>query len=195
MSNLIYGVGISTKGKYKRSQDGKGTKWYKMWCGMLERCYCPVRHISDPSYKGCSVDPRFHRFQDFMEWVVIQIGFLDCDSHLDKDLLFKGNKIYGPDTCVLLNFDLNMLLTKRNASRGKYPIGVTFHKASNKFRARVRKEGVDVHLGGFMDIESAFKAHKEAKESHMKDMAAKYKDVIDPRAYFALMNYTVSITD
>ena len=37
--------------------------------------------------------------------------------------------------------------------------------------------------------------YKQAKESFIKEQAEKYKSQIDPRAYEALMNYQVEITD
>ena len=49
---------------------------------------------------------------------------------------------------------------------------------------------------GFFNTElEAFKAYKQAKESFVKEQANKFKSQIDPRAYEALMNYTVEITD
>ena len=41
----------------------------------------------------------------------------------------------------------------------------------------------------------AFRAYKEAKESYIKDLAYKYRHQIDVRAYNALMNYQVEVTD
>ena len=41
----------------------------------------------------------------------------------------------------------------------------------------------------------AFNAYKKAKESFVKEQAEKWKGKIDPRAYEALMNYQVEITD
>ena len=41
----------------------------------------------------------------------------------------------------------------------------------------------------------AFNAYKEAKESFVKEQANKWKGKIDERAYQALINYTVEITD
>ena len=41
----------------------------------------------------------------------------------------------------------------------------------------------------------AFNAYKEAKESFIKEQANKWKSQIDERAYQALINYTVEITD
>ena len=41
----------------------------------------------------------------------------------------------------------------------------------------------------------AFNAYKKAKENYLKELANKWKGKIDPRAYEALMNYEVEITD
>ena len=40
-----------------------------------------------------------------------------------------------------------------------------------------------------------FNAYKEAKENHLRELANKWKGKIDERAYQALINYTVEITD
>ena len=55
---------------------------------------------------------------------------------------------------------------------------------------------VNVTTQGFFDTElEAFNVYKTAKESYLKEQAEKYKSQIDPRAYNALMNYTVEIDD
>ena len=41
----------------------------------------------------------------------------------------------------------------------------------------------------------AFNAYKQAKEAHLKELAAKWKSQIDERAYLALINYEVHIDD
>ena len=51
------------------------------------------------------------------------------------------------------------------------------------------------HLGYFNTELEAFKAYKQAKESFVKEQANKWKSQIDPRAYNALINYQVDITD
>ena len=50
-------------------------------------------------------------------------------------------------------------------------------------------------LGIFKTEIEAFNAYKKAKESFVKEQADKWKDQIDERAYEALMNYEVNITD
>ena len=54
-----------------------------------------------------------------------------------------------------------------------------------------KNKGKQEHLGLFNTELEAFNAYKEAKESFIKEQAEKWKGKIDPRAYEALMNYTV----
>ena len=100
-----------------------------------------------------------------------QIGFNSLDEegrcfHLDKDILVKGNKLYSEDTCSFVPAEINTLFCKANKTRGRYNT-----------------------------IEEAFLAYKQAKEAYIKELANKWKDVIDPRVYEALMDYQVEITD
>ena len=51
------------------------------------------------------------------------------------------------------------------------------------------------HLGSFNTEIEAFNAYKTAKEAFIKEQANKWKGKIDERAYNALMNCQVEITD
>ena len=132
--------------------------------------------------------------------VYSQIGFGNDGNgspfQLDKDLLVKGNKVYNEFTCVFIPREINQLLVKRTASRGEHLIGVCWNKANKAFVATVRKnKGKREHLGCFNTEIEAFNAYKEAKEIYIKELAEKWKGQIDERAYNALMNYQVEITD
>ena len=97
---------------------------------------------------------------------------------------------------IFIPNEINLLLIKREASRGKHLIGVYWHNASRAFKAQVSKSaGKQEHLGYFKTEIEAFKAYKQAKESFIKEQANKFKSQIDPRAYNALMNYQVEVTD
>ena len=62
--------------------------------------------------------------------------------------------------------------------------------------ARVNmNKGKYEHLGSFNAEIEAFNAYKTAKEAFVKEQASKWKGKIDDRAYNALMNYQVEITD
>ncbi len=167
---------------------------------MLERCYSDSYKKKHLTYQGCEVSENFKSYEYFYEWCNQQVGF-DNDGngnpfHLDKDLLVKGNKIYSEDSCVFIPVEINSLLVKRENMRGKYLIGVYWCNTKKVFVAQVSKnKGKSEYLGSFNTEIEAFKAYKEAKEVFVKEQANKFKSQIDDRAYNALMNYTVEITD
>lgn len=87
-------------------------------------------------------------------------------------------------------------MVKCTASRGKHLIGVHWSNTNKAFVAKVSKnKGKPEHLGYFKTEIEAFKAYKKAKETFIKELANKWKGKIDDRAYNALINYTVDITD
>lgn len=192
MVKLVQGVGINDR-SYRAWINGKSVKEYMLWTGMLERCYSTKYQEGEPTYIGCTVSDMFKHYKYFFEWCQNQIGFNIAEYQLDKDLLLKHNKIYSEDNCVFIPKNINVLLIKSNATRGALPLGVTFK--DNKFRSRCSVNGKEKHLGTFNTPELAFQAYKEFKEAHIKELAEKYKDTIDPRAYQALINYEVSIDD
>ena len=191
----VYGVGIVGT-KYPISEGGVLTKEYGLWNNMLQRCYYDTYKKKYQTYKDCEVSENFKSYEYFYEWCNQQIGFDNEGWHLDKDLLIKGGKVYSENTCVFLPREINTLLTKSTASRGEYLIGVCWNKTNKAFRARVSKnKGKQEHLGYFSTELEAFNVYKVAKESFIKEQANKFKSQIDPRAYEALMKYTVEITD
>ena len=147
----------------------------------------------DKSYLGCSVHQDWQSDDLFQEWITKQVGWNREGWELDKDILVKGNKVYGPDTCCFVPLKINVLFTKSNAARGNYPIGVK--RSGNKFVASIGGTKSRKHLGTFSTQEEAFFAYKEAKEERIQQLAKEYKDLLDPRVYEALMKYEVEITD
>ena len=191
----VYGVGISGT-KYLIRVNGILTKEYELWIDMLQRCYSTTLKKQRPTYIGCEVSDNFKSYEYFYEWCHKQIGFSNKNWQLDKDLLIKGNKVYSESTCVFIPQEINKVLVKREASRGEHLIGVSWNKKASAFVARVNKsKGGRECLGYFKTELEAFNAYKKAKESFVKEQANKWKGKIDDRAYEALMNYTVEITD
>ena len=194
-SPSVYGVGaLGTK--YPAKINGVITKEYDLWHNMLKRCYSDSLKKRYPTYIDCEVSDKFKSYEYFYEWCHKQVGFSNKDWHLDKDLLVKGNKVYSENTCIFLPQEVNTLLTKCTATRGKHLIGVNWSETANAFVAQVRKnKGKREYLGCFNTELEAFKAYKKAKESFIKEQANNWKSQIDDRAYEALMNYTVNIDD
>ena len=194
-SPSVYGVGI-TGTKYPITIDGVKTKEYGLWKSMLVRCYSESFKKKQPTYEGCEVSDNFKSFEYFYEWCNKQVGFGNQDWQLDKDLLIKGNKVYSENTCVFIPKEINSMLIKGDKKRGEYLIGVCWHKKDKAFIAQVNKnKGKQEYLGFFKTELEAFNAYKKAKESFVKEQANQWKDKIDERAYNALINYQVEITD
>jgi len=185
----VFGMGYLGEGKYRTKVNGETTKSYSTWQSMIQRCYSEKSLKKRPSYIGCSVDERWHNYQVFAKWYE-ENQIEDCD--LDKDIIVKWNKIYSPETCVFVPHEINTSLTKRD-KKTDLPIGIV--KKKNRFQARLNKGDMRIYLGLFRTIEEAFQVYKIAKESYIKELAEKWKSVITPECYNALMNYKVEITD
>ena len=194
-SPSVFGIGI-TGTKYPIRVNGVRTKEYMLWYSMLTRCYSDIIKKKHPTYEGCEVSDNFKSYEYFYEWCHNQIGFDNQEWQLDKDLLIKGNKVYSESTCIFIPSEINLLLVKREASRGEYLIGVSWYNTNKVFVSRVNKnKGKQEYLGCFKTELEAFNAYKVAKEAFVKEQANKWKGKIDDKAYNALMNYEVEITD
>lgn len=194
----VYGVGII--GDSVIRYEGKLDKAYVIWSNMLKRCYDTSFIKSRPTYKDCIVSEHFKYLENFKVWCNKQVGFGCTDEfsrpfELDKDILIKGNKVYSEDTCCFVPKEINSLILKRDNDRGFCKIGVSFHKQSGKYKATLNMFSCNTHLGVFNTEQEAFLAYKQAKESHIKTLAVKWKSDIDKRVFEKLMTYEVSIDD
>lgn len=196
MSKLVYGVGINDKTR-TAFVDGKNVKEYVLWKDMLKRCFSEKYQTRRPTYIGCSVSDNFLNYSYFYDWCQEQIGFgnIDekgCSWHLDKDLLFVGNKVYSENTCVFVPHEINSFFVDCGASRGDYPLGVYFDKRECKFKAQCNVNGKKQYLGLFNTPQEAFSAYKPFKEALCKQLALKWQSEIDTRLFNAMINWTVN---
>lgn len=187
---LIAKVGCNSKGKHKSFENGKHTKAYSVWRDMLRRCYDPNFQAKHPTYIGCTVDERWHDYQDFAEWHYNH-DYSHEGFELDKDLLILDNKNYSPETCCFVPRELNVLLTNNGTTRGEYPQGVCWHKKDKKYQATMCANGKTRYLGSFDCPQKAHQAYVLAKEFHVKKKALEWKYRIEDRVFNALMAWRV----
>lgn len=134
---------------------------YQSWQRMLERGYSD-RYKNRPTYKDAAAVAEWHFFPTFREWALSN-GF-DASLELDKDLLVKGNKIYGPETCAYIPKWLNQSLSSQQTKRGAWPMGVSYrqpkspmHNELNKpYLVYIKIDSENVYAGSFSD---PFEAH------------------------------------
>lgn len=192
----VYGKGYLGEGKYVAKINKKSTKEYCDWVGMLKRCYDIERHKKYPTYKNCEVIDEWLNFQNFARWREENYYEINGEKMaLDKDIIYKDNKIYSPQTCVFVPERINSLFTKADAIRGNYPIGVTYHKRDKVYEAKLSHGKSRIYLGRYNTIEEAFQSYKIAKESLIKEVADEYKLYIPQKLYEAMYRYEVEIDD
>ena len=120
---------------------------------------------------------------------------------LDKDILFKGNKIYSSDNCIFVPQTINKLFIKRQNNRGESAIGTSYHKRDKKYQAYCSIINPETgkskfkYLGYYETELEAFEVYKYYKEKNIKEVANYYKEQIPSELYNGLYNYIVEITD
>lgn len=186
------GLGFIGVGEYN-SKDHKVA--YAKWRAMLQRCINPIADKSTESYVECEVCNEWMNFQNFAKWYYE--NEYHCNNEplcVDKDILIHGNKIYSPNTCILVPQRINLLFIKELKRRGDLPIGVQKHTNGGYTSLLSTYEGKK-YLGYFYDTNLAFATYKKAKEKYIKEVADSYKNIIPQKVYEAIINYRIEITD
>lgn len=157
----VFGVGINDADYQVQPRvNGKTVVcgYYSVWYSMLRRCYSKVYQKAKPTYIGCSVVPEWLSFMTFRAWMKQQ----DWEGkQLDKDLLYDGNKIYGPEFCLFISREVNLFLSDRKSTNQNLPVGVQLAK-SGKYIASssdgTRKS--QKYLGRFHTAEEASQVYR-----------------------------------
>ena len=193
----VLGVGYYGVGKYKsRGKDKKKTIGYKYWYYMLERCYDPYELNKSPTYIDVYVCDEWLCFQNFAEWFYKNYYEVEGEKmRLDKDILIKGNKVYSPDTCMIVPERINGLFVKQQRHRGKLPIGVCERKKVLEVNCSTLKKQEYLGIFPLSEPFHAFYTYKIFKENYIKQVADEYKDLIPKKLYEALYKYEVEIND
>jgi hypothetical protein len=177
--------GYLGEGKYQAKPNGKNTKEYSIWGALFKRCYCnESQRYRYPAYEGCSVCKEWHNFQLFAKWYEDSWYQVDDERmHIDKDILIKGNKIYSPDTCLLVPQRINMLFQTK-ARKDDLPTGV-WKNINGKYVSSYNGN----HIGVFETVAEAADAHDFEMRIHIRGVAEEYKDKIPKKLYDALIEY------
>lgn len=194
----LFGVGIVGVGHECNKE-----KEYITWHSMLYRCYPGNSKGKFPTYENCTVCDEFLHYPNFYNWIKGQENYEAWNNNsrfnLDKDIIRKGNKIYSPETCLLVPSRINCLILNNKNRRGEHLIGVSIDRSTEKYVALcndiyLKKQ---VYLGEYNTEHEAFLAYKEYKEGLIKRAAEEEykKGMISTRCKEALMNYVVEETD
>lgn len=185
---MIYGVAVNDLRDHKTqiieySVDENGKKkrkvvwqcpFYARWFNMISRCYNPAELERHPTYEQKHVCEDWKFFSKFKAWMEQQEWEY---KELDKDILFEGNLVYSPETCVFIPQDLNKFLLEKTKERD-LPRGVSYHKKKKKYIASIScGENKKIkHIGTFDDPWSAHFAWAYEKLQLAKEIASRQTD-------------------
>jgi hypothetical protein len=188
---LICGVGVNDAPYYTTFKDQNGKQYrcpfYTKWKSLIERTHSGKCWEKYPNYKNCTIEPSWLIFTNFRAWMEKQDW---QNKDLDKDLLIRGNKHYGPDTCLFISQNLNKLLCLRDNFPGQFPIGVNCYTKDNKhyIQAIGSFYGKSVSIGYFATVEEAAVAYKKAKITYIEELAKNETNPIIKDALIRLSN-------
>lgn len=179
----VFGIGFMGEGPYKSCVNYKKTPQYICWKNMLQRCYSSEYHERQPSYIGCEVCEEWHNFQNFAQWY--DNNYYEVPGkrmQLDKDILYFGNRIYSPCTCIFVPHNINSFFTHIS--------GVHLKSKDNKWEATTSDgEGNYIYLGYRATREEAMELYKHKKEELAKELADRYIEYIPNALYEALYSW------
>lgn len=199
-SKSVLGVGM-VGSKYPVKINNKHTKEYVAWRSMLCRCFDKKYKQKFPTYNNVTCCEEWLYFENFYEWLHNQPNFdkwFNGDKWaVDKDILVKGNKIYSPEKCCLVPYEINALFVRQDSSRGVLPIGVRKREYGYQAICSDPYTHKTKTIGRCKTIEGAFSIYKEYKENIIKQVAQEEYDKgnIIKSCYEAMINYKVEITD
>lgn len=165
-NKLVYGVGVNDADyPVTRKENGKTVwrcRYYGVWNDMLKRVYSDKYKQKRPTYKDVTVCEEWHSFMCFRSWMMTQ----DWEGkQLDKDILVLGNKVYSPNVCVFVDGIVNSFMTDCAATRGEWPIGVSWYERYQKFKSQCGNPFTkkQENLGYFACSQEAHHAWKKRK--------------------------------
>lgn len=189
---IYYNKAYIGEGKYSKKNNPLA---FQKWQGILNRTLSNETKQKHQTYEKCTICEEWLNFQNFAEW--FEENYYEIEGQrmeIDKDILYKRNKLYSPYTCIIVPHDINMLFIKHENRRGDLPIGVYWDNYKQKFRSEMKIEGKIIKKSFKTPVE-AFEWYKINKEKRIKEIADKYKNVIPSKLYIALYKYEVEIID
>lgn len=187
---ILYGIGYVGLCEYCPTENKKATKAYDAWRKMFDRCYNEKLHKKYPTYEGCSVCEEWWNFQNFAKWFYDNYYVVEGNSmEVDKDWLYVGNKVYGPETCCIAPSLINSCISTHDKTKNyNLPVGVSLYK-ENHYVARCSAYGKRIIIGCYKTPEDAQEAYWKFKIEYVEELAETFKQKIPEKLYFAMENF------
>jgi len=183
----LYNIGYLGVGKYNTFGKNKSRKTtaYIFWFNLMERCYSEKRRDKHMTYTDAYLSDEWHNFQNIAAWVDENYYEVKGERmHLDKDILVKGNRVYSPDTCLIVPQRINMMFMTKEKNRDP-DLPNAIYRCVNGFQASYNGKS----LGVFKTVEDAVTAHDSKKRIHIKQVVEEYGDILPPKVREALLRW------
>ena len=135
---------------------------YQTWNGMMFRCYNKVsKDYHNYGGRGIKVYNGWHDVTKFISDIEVLLGNRPNGCSIDR---INNNEGYEPSNvrwATASEQSINQRPRKNNTSLCR---GVYWNKKTNKWRAHIKNNGKDKHLGTFGCIEDAIVARKNAEK-------------------------------
>ena len=180
----VCGVGYIGVGKYKSKVGGDLTPAYFTWKNMVHRCYDEDHRYLNITYEECYMCNEWLNFQTFAKWY--EDNFYDVGEgrmHIDKDILIKGNKLYSPETCIIVPQRINMIFMSK-ANKWNLPSGISMSK-TGKYITSYN----GIHLGTIDTLNDAIITHDTEKRKCIKEIVEEYGNKLPSTVSGALLSW------
>lgn len=177
-AKTVEGIGFSGVGEYLQAINGKHLRVNIIWKAILYRCYNKNSLEKNATYKGCTVDEKWHNFQNFAGWYYENYPSDGKVYELDKDLKVIGNKIYSENTCLFIPHNINTFITQRCNALSPNLIGTSYRVNYKKYIARCGNPvtGKRENLGYFNTELEAHLAWRKRKSEIAHELAMQQKN-------------------
>ena len=157
-------------------------KSYEKWSSMISRCYNDkCTNYKNYGAKGITVCEEWHCYANFKKWYDENYYEIDNEKvELDKDILFKNNKIYSPETCIFVPKYINNLFGGVFKDCNNKKIKKT---ESGKYTVNIQTRHNNRNLGVFDTIEKAREIYNYNRLKLIEELTEEYKKVIPLKLY------------
>jgi hypothetical protein len=181
----VCGKGYIGEGKYSYQNDNKVNTVYDIWKNMLRRCYSDRLRWKYPAYEDSEMIDEWLNLQNFCEWYFDSYYDVGDGSrmHIDKDILFKNNKLYSPETCLIVPQRMNMIFMTKSR-KDDLPNGIS-HNTSGTYASYYNGK----RFGTYKTLDEAVEEHNKQKRIHIRQVVEEYGNKLPQKVINALLNW------
>ena len=187
IKNIYYPslYGVACVGNVTTWKNGKHLQSYVIWQGMIRRCYDEKFKKKHPTYENCTVCNEWLCYENFQHWY--DMNYYEVSNKkdkmcLDKDIFYKNNTIYHPNTCCFVPNSINVLFkpnTHHNINSREDGYSIYCGRTTGKH-----------YIGHTMSKEKAVKLSNKARTEYLHEIVSQYENQLPYYLYKYLIEYT-----